>query len=60
MLLSILKSIQKLFWTRRDWQEDYLGRSTDHADLERRIRQLDRGEVQAGPFGPVRKYYNRY
>ena len=58
MLSSILKSLKKLFWNKRDWQEDYLGKSTDHAALERRIRQLDRGEVQVGPFGPVRKYYN--
>jgi len=51
MLSSILKSLKKLFWNKRDWQEDYLGKSTDHADLERRIRQLDRGEVKVGPFG---------
>ena len=55
---TLLKFIKQLFQSEKDWVESYLGQSTDHADLERRIRQLDRGEVQAGPFGPVRKYYN--
>lgn len=58
MLSSILKSLKKLFWNSRDWQENYLSQSTDHADLERRIRELDRGEITVGPFGPHRKYYN--
>jgi len=48
---TLLKFFQKLFWTDKDWTENYLSQSTDHADLERRIRQLDRGEVKVGPFG---------
>ena len=59
MLSSILKSLKKLFWSDKDWTENYLSQSTDHADLERRIRQLDRGEINAGPFGHI-KQYNRY
>ena len=56
---TLLKFFQKLFWTDKDWIENYLSQSTDHADLERRIRQLDRGEINAGPFGYI-KQYNRY
>ena len=56
---TLLKFFQKLFWTNKDWTENYLSQSTDHADLERRIRQLDRGEINAGPFGYI-KQYNRY
>lgn len=51
------KIFKQLFRTQKDWTEDYLGRSTDHADLERRLRQLDRGEVKAGPFGTYTQYY---
>ena len=47
------KLLSKLFWSEKDWVEDYLSQSTDHADLERRIRKLDRREVTAGPFGTV-------
>jgi hypothetical protein len=56
---TLLKFFQKLFWTDKDRIENYLSQSTDHADLERRIRQLDRGEINAGPFGYI-KQYNRY
>ena len=56
---TLLKFFQTLFWTDKDWTENYLSLSTDHADLERRIRQLDRGEINAGPFGYI-KQYNRY
>ena len=56
---TLLKFFQTLFWTDKDWTENYLSLSTDHADLERRIRQLDRGEIKAGPFG-YSKQYNRY
>jgi len=48
---TLLKFFKQLFWSNKDWTEDYLSRSTDHADLERRIRQLDRGEIKTGPFG---------
>jgi len=53
MLRKILKLFSNLVWTQRNWEEDYLAQSTDHADLERRIRKLDRREVKAGPFGTV-------
>ena len=56
---TLLKFFQKLFWTDKDRIENYLSQSTDHADLERRIRQLDRGEINAGQFGYI-KQYNRY
>ena len=47
------KLLSKLFWSEKDWVEDYLSQSTDHADLERRIRKLDRREVTHGPFGTI-------
>jgi len=53
---SLLKFIKRFFWTDRDWQEHYLASATDHADLERRIRQLDRGEIKIGPFGTYKQY----
>ena len=56
---TLLKQLKKIFWTSTNWEEDYLSKSTDHADLERRIRQLDRGEIKAGPFGYI-KQYNRF
>lgn len=46
-MLAFLKKIFKP----RNWQEEYLARSVDHCDLERRIRKLDRGQVQPGLFG---------
>jgi len=51
------KFFKTLFWSEKDWAENYLGRATDHADLERRIRQLDRGEVKVGPFGTYTQHY---
>ena len=53
---SLLKFFKQLFWTEKDWQEQYLGNATDHADLERRIKQLDRGEIKIGPFGTYKQY----
>ena len=53
----LLKFFKQLFWSNKDWTEDYLSRSTDHADLERRIRQLDRGEIKVGPFGTYTQHY---
>ena len=47
------KLLSKLFWSEKDWVENYLSQSTDHADLERRIRKLDRREVTHGPFGTI-------
>lgn len=58
---NLLKQLRKLFWTRTNWEEDYLSQSLDHADLERRIRKLDRREVTTGPFGTVTHYgYKKY
>lgn len=56
---TLLKQLKKIFWTSTNWEEDYLSKSTDHADLERRIRQLDRREVKVGPWGPT-KFYNNF
>ena len=53
---TLRKVFKKIFQSDREWIEEYLGRSTDHADLERRIRQLDRGEVKVGPFGSYTQY----
>ena len=53
---TVLEFFKQLFWNDKDWAHDYLSRSTDHADLERRIRQLDRGEVKVGPFGSYTQY----
>lgn len=48
----MLSWIKKIFtYTERDWDEEYLSRATDHADLERRIRELDRRQVITGPWG---------
>ena len=47
------KLLSKLFWSEKDWVENYLSQSTDHADLERRIRKLDRREGTHGPFGTI-------
>ncbi len=40
-----------MFRSQRSWEEDYLSQSVDHVDLERRIKQLDRGQIEVGPFG---------
>jgi hypothetical protein len=50
-LKKILHSLSKMVWTQRRWDEDYLSQSVDHVDLERRIKQLDRRQVEVGPFG---------
>ena len=50
--MRFLQFIKKLFtYTERNWDEDYLSKSVDHVDLERRIRELDRRQVVTGPFG---------
>ena len=54
------KIFKQLLWTQKDWTEDYLSQSTDHADLERRIRKLDRREVTHGPFGTVQHNGYKY
>ena len=45
MLRKILKLFSNLLWTQKNWEEDYLAQSTDHADLERRIRKLGRSHI---------------
>ena len=48
----MLRFLKKLFtYTERNWDEEYLSRASDHVDLERRIRELDRRQVVTGPFG---------
>lgn len=51
----MLRFLKKLFtYSQRNWDEDYLSKSVDHVDLERRIRELDRRQVVTGPFGAKR------
>jgi hypothetical protein len=57
---TLRKLLSKLFWSEKDWVNDYLSQSTDHADLERRIRKLDRREVTHGPFGTVQHNGYKY
>ena len=48
----MLNFLKKLFtYTERNWDEEYLSRASDHVDLERRIRELDRRQIVTGPFG---------
>ena len=54
--MQLLKKILSKLYTfmfndQRRWEEDYLSQSVDHVDLERRIKQLDRGQIEVGPFG---------
>ena len=50
--MQILHFLKKLFtYSQRNWDEDYLSKSVDHVDLERRIRELDRRQIVTGPFG---------
>jgi hypothetical protein len=54
--MQFLKAIKKLF-TPTDWVEKYLSDSVDHYDLERRQRELDRGQIRPGYYGhtkPIR------
>jgi hypothetical protein len=50
-LKKILSKLKPMVWTQQRWEEDYLSRSVDHVDLERRIKQLDRRQIEVGPFG---------
>ena len=50
-LKKILSKLKPMVWTQQRWEEDYLYRSVDHVDLERRIKQLDRRQIEVGPFG---------
>ena len=51
----MLNFLKKLFtYSQRNWDEEYLSKSVDHVDLERRIRELDRRQVVTGPFGAKR------
>ena len=52
LLKKILSKLNTfMFNDQRTWEEDYLSQSVDHVDLERRIKQLDRGQIEVGPFG---------
>jgi len=42
-----------------NWQEQYLAQSQDHYDLERRQRELDRGQFNGGRYRSLyQKFYN--
>ena len=51
LLRKIISKLKSMVWTQQRWEEDYLSRSVDHVDLERRIKQLDRRQIEVGPFG---------
>ena len=46
-MISTIKSILNFFApkTQREIEHDYLSKSTDHADLERRIKRIERGQA---------------
>tara|TARA_B100000927_G_C16049821_1_gene302618 strand:+ start:67 stop:237 length:171 start_codon:yes stop_codon:yes gene_type:complete len=54
MIKRILKAI---FGPKMSAEEKYLSKSVDHADLERRQRELDRRHLGAGQF---KFLYNRF
>jgi hypothetical protein len=48
----MFKWIKKLFRINtQNWNEKYLADAVDHYDLERRQRELDRGQVRPGFYG---------
>lgn len=51
----LFRFIKKLF-TYKSPEEIYLSNAIDHFDLEQRIRKLDRGQINCGPFGYKEKY----
>ena len=52
LLKKIISKLNStIFNNQRRWEEAYLSQSGDHVDLERRIKQLDRGQIEVGPFG---------
>ena len=55
--MQLLINAIKKFFKIRNWDEEYLSGAVDHYDLERRQRELDRGQVRPGFYGhtkPVR------
>ena len=53
----MLRFLKNIFKSQRQWDEEYLSLATDHADLERRIRELDRRQIVTGPFGATKRSY---
>ena len=53
---SFITWIKNLF-TATDWEEDYLSRSVDNYDLERRQRAISNGTVKVGPYGKQQRFY---
>lgn len=51
------KIINFLFTPKKTFEEKYLEQSSDHHDLERRQRELDRRQFNGGSF---RTLYNRF
>lgn len=42
-----------------DWKEQYLSQAEDHYDLERRQRELDRGQFNGGRYRSLyQRFYN--
>lgn len=53
----IKRILDKLFGRRISTEEQYLSQSVDHADLERRLRELDKRQFGGNQFGFL---YNRF
>jgi|MGYP001228478432 hypothetical protein len=51
------KIINFLFTPKKTFEEKYLEQSSDHYDLERRQRELDKRQFNGGSF---RTLYNRF
>ena len=51
LLHKLYQKLKSKAWTQQRWEEHYLSQSVDHVDLERRIKQLDRRQIEVGPFG---------
>jgi hypothetical protein len=50
--MRLLEWIKNLFkFNTQNWNEKYLADAVDHYDLERRQRELDRGQVRPGFYG---------
>ena len=51
LLHKLYQKLKSKVWTQQRGEEHYLSQSVDHVDLERRIKQLDRRQIEVGPFG---------
>ena len=55
--IKFSKIINFLFTQKKTFEEKYLEQSSDHYDLERRQRELDKRQFNGGSF---RTLYNRF